>query len=246
MNKHYPLQIVATPSKPIRFSQCLFDGPIRYHNYFSRLADFFSSLDPEERTYSVWKVYLRHVDQYFDPRNAHPWNRKIKHTRKLAESIHKTLYSGQHLRDQGSLNSTALFSKIRPATYTYVLCANDNTLRFSETSSSFFTDKLSKHAVHSGGATSVHYAGEFHLRPKGGWANFRPEQKVDLRYWELVLDNSSGTYEPSFDRITQMQQLLKDNFPELTICVRDYKQSHDLQESKNYCNSYGKSSYCRA
>jgi len=44
--------------------------------------------------------------------------------------------------------------RIKPAVYTYIISADDESFRFSETGAAFFVDFASKHALHSNCAES--------------------------------------------------------------------------------------------
>ncbi|KAL0947814.1 hypothetical protein HGRIS_013885 [Hohenbuehelia grisea] len=102
--------------------------------------------------------------------------------------------------------------RIKPAVYTYIISAEDDSLRFSETGAAFFVDFASKHALHANCAQSVRYSGEFHPRPVGGWAAFNdstPDEAVD---WEIVIDNNSGTYAPDPMILPDLKALLEYNF----------------------------------
>jgi hypothetical protein len=113
----------------------------------------------------------------------------------------KLLRSGpDSRRDAGGGTSGGPFAgRIKPAVYTYVIAADDDTFRFSETGAAFFVDFASKHALHSACNERVRYSGEFHPRPKGGWQNFSDETPDSAVPWELVIDNNSGTYAPNKD-----------------------------------------------
>jgi len=65
---------------------------------------------------------------------------------------------------------------------------------------------LRKHAMHSGVAEHVRYAGEFHIFERGGKHS-------------LVLDNNSGTYAPSHETLPFLKTLFQHNFPGLDIVV---------------------------
>jgi hypothetical protein len=58
--------------------------------------------------------------------------------------------------------------RVKPAVYTYIISAEDDSFRFSETGAAFFVDFASKHVLHSNCAEVVWYSGEFHPRPEGG------------------------------------------------------------------------------
>src|SRR5689334_17880416 len=69
-----------------------------------------------------------------------------------------------------------------------------------------FTDFASKHALLANGSEYVHYAGEFHPRPKYGWNRYDDE-------WELVFDNASGSYNPNAELLINLIKLWVFNFP---------------------------------
>lgn len=93
---------------------------------------------------------------------------------------------------QGASTREQFAHRVKPAVYTYVIAADDDTFRFSETGAKFFVDFASKHALHANCAESVRlviviinalyttkifyrYSGEFHPRPLGGWKTFTDE-----------------------------------------------------------------------
>jgi hypothetical protein len=123
----------------------------------------------------------------------------------------------QHQSD----HQVALFHRIKPAIYTYVIATDDDSFRFSETGAAFFVDFASKHALHSKCARSVWYSGEFHPRPKGGWDKFSDEKNDGDVEWELLIDNNSGTYAPNKELLPTLQKLMESNFPGFTIMALD-------------------------
>ena len=50
-------------------------------------------------------------------------------------------------REEGSRSNFQ--HRIKPAVYTYIIAAEDDSFRFSETGAAFFVDFASKHALHS-------------------------------------------------------------------------------------------------
>jgi len=102
--------------------------------------------------------------------------------------------------------------RIKPAVYTYIISAVDDTWRFSETGAAFFVDFASKHALHANCAQAVRYSGEFHPRPVGGWENFNDSIADEDVDWELVVDNNSGTYAPDKMMLPTVKECLEANF----------------------------------
>lgn len=139
--------------------------------------------------------------------------------------------------------------RIKPAVYTYIISAVDDTWRFSETGAAFFVDFASKHALHANCATKVRYSGEFHPRPVGGWANFKDSTSDEEVDWELVVDNNSGTYAPDKMMLPTVQECLAYNFgcetkPRNKAGERGFKvvvydrEDERLKESVDACRSY--------
>jgi hypothetical protein len=92
--------------------------------------------------------------------------------------------------------------------FTYVLL--DDVMRFSETGAAFFSDFMSKHAMHSNASVQVRFAGEFHI------------QKNDGKF-KLVIDNNSGTYAPDKNLLPKLRELFETNFEGMIVEALDYK-----------------------
>ncbi|TFK35469.1 hypothetical protein BDQ12DRAFT_655597 [Crucibulum laeve] len=146
---------------------------------------------------------------------------------------------GGKSRPHCSASSTASqFShRVKPAVYTYILSADDDSFRFSETGAAFFVDFASKHALHSNCSETVRYSGEFHPRPEGGWDKFSDDIPDDQVHWELVIDNNSGTYAPDPAMLPKLKELLEYNFPGFKIFALDHEDSK-LVESREACRAY--------
>ncbi|RYP76635.1 hypothetical protein DL769_003595 [Monosporascus sp. CRB-8-3] len=121
-------------------------------------------------------------------------------------------------------------------TFTYVITL-DGLLRFTETGKEFGIDWLSKHTMHSDAAVHVACSGEFLIRrlerpttrddPKpsqpthlgdpveGGPPKSAPPPKP--QYYQLVIDNDSGTYRPDKTVLPDLHAYLQRNFPGLGI-----------------------------
>ncbi|KAF5323672.1 hypothetical protein D9758_018355 [Tetrapyrgos nigripes] len=117
-------------------------------------------------------------------------------------------------------------TRIKPTIYTYIISAEDDSFRFSETGAAFFVDFASKHALHANCAEGVRYSGEFHPRPRIlrpdpsnpgqqvslGWSAFDESIPDDSVEWELVFDNNSGTYAPDKKLLGRLKGLMEGNF----------------------------------
>ncbi|KAK8048127.1 hypothetical protein PG994_009857 [Apiospora phragmitis] len=122
-------------------------------------------------------------------------------------------------------------------TFTYVLTL-DGLFRFTETGKEFGIDLLSKHTMHSDVAAYIACSGEFLIRrlkkptasadpdPKqpthprdaevpGGPPHDKPPTRPE--YYQLVIDNDSGTYRPDASVLPDLQKFLEMNFPGLGI-----------------------------
>lgn len=120
--------------------------------------------------------------------------------------------------------------------FTYVLTL-DGLLRFTETGKEFGIDLLSKHTMHSDVATYIACSGEFFVRRlKEPTASEDPEPDQpthptqDLpggppydspptkpEYYQLIIDNDSGTYRPDKSVLPDLQKFLEKNFPGLGV-----------------------------
>ncbi|KAI0385700.1 hypothetical protein F5Y04DRAFT_155106 [Hypomontagnella monticulosa] len=121
--------------------------------------------------------------------------------------------------------------------FTYVITL-DGLMRFTETGKEFGIDLLSKHTMHSDAAIYIACSGEFFIRrlkkpkatddpepdqpthpPKenvgGGPPKEAPPSKPE--YYQLIIDNDSGTYRPDKSVLPDLQKLLERNFPGLGI-----------------------------
>jgi hypothetical protein len=133
--------------------------------------------------------------------------------------------------------------RVKPAVYTYIISAEDDSLRFSETGAAFFVDFASKHALHANCSERVRYSGEFHLRPQAkdgswtGWNNFDDSMPDESVLWEVLVDNNSGTYSPDKAMLPILQALLEHNFPGLAVKALD-REDEELTKSVQACREY--------
>ena len=125
--------------------------------------------------------------------------------------------------------------------FTYVLTL-DGLFRFTETGKEFGIDMLSKHTMHSDVAAYIAFSGEFFIRrlkhphkkpPEAGGNNQshppdeisggppKDEPVKDPSYYELIIDNDSGTYRPNAQLLPQLKAFFKSNFPDLHIVTLD-------------------------
>ncbi|KAJ7290231.1 hypothetical protein C8J57DRAFT_1045181 [Mycena rebaudengoi] len=254
------LKIESKPAGPNpKDSPYTFDGPIRFSRHFSPTVGLLTNSTPSDervRLYSTWKMYIVGVQRFFGD-IYQPWN----HGYKAAQSIfgpgpsslavrsgimagHRMLYARGTTNKFGTIESAAdvmtLLSggaRVKPAVYTYIISAEDDSLRFSETGAAFFVDFASKHALHANCHQTVRYSGEFHPRPAGGWQAFSDATSdADVR-WELVVDNNSGTYSPDKTLLPTLQALLQHNLSGVKIVALD-REDPELIASREACRAY--------
>ncbi|KNZ77930.1 Ras GTPase-activating protein 4 [Termitomyces sp. J132] len=244
----------------------LFDGPIRFSRHYSPTVGMLTNLGPDQRPYSTWKMYLRGVPLFFGDKHQ-GWNRNYKAAQSIFQgptSIvvrlgiqrgHRMLYAQNarnffavvdessdvaqllHVGKSNQPDVGQFEHRIKPAVYTYIISSEDDSFRFSETGAESFVDFASKHALHSNCAETVRYSGEFHPRPKGGWAAFSDDVQDHEVNWELVIDNNSGTYAPDKMLLPDLKKLLEYNFPQVEIYAWD-REDPKLEESKQACREY--------
>ncbi|KAI1261797.1 hypothetical protein F5Y18DRAFT_192557 [Xylariaceae sp. FL1019] len=120
--------------------------------------------------------------------------------------------------------------------FTYIITL-DGLMRFTETGKEFGIDLLSKHTMHSDAQMYIACSGEFLIRRlkkpkaskdaapdvpthpdqdiKGGPPHDSPPAKPE--YYQLVIDNDSGTYRPDKSVLPDLQEFLERNFPGLGV-----------------------------
>ena len=134
--------------------------------------------------------------------------------------------------------------------FTYVLTL-DAEFRFTETGKEFGIDLLSKHTMHSDVQRYIACSGEFFIRRlekpkasdradpgvkthpdnevKGGPPNDDPPE--DPSYYQLVIDNDSGTYRPDKSILPELKEFMEKNFPGLGVLAL-HCDDDDLKEMK--------------
>ncbi|KAI0482684.1 hypothetical protein GGR56DRAFT_621152 [Xylariaceae sp. FL0804] len=120
--------------------------------------------------------------------------------------------------------------------FTYVITL-DGLMRFTETGKEFGIDLLSKHTMHSDADIYIACSGEFFIRRlKKPEASHDPEPPVPTHpehpieggppkspppakpeYYQLVIDNDSGTYRPDKSVLPDLRALLQRSFPGLGV-----------------------------
>jgi hypothetical protein len=140
--------------------------------------------------------------------------------------------------------------------YTYVLTL-DSLFRFTETGKEFGIDFLSKHTMHSDVSIYIAFSGEFFVRrlkhkkraspdepgeseesthnashPPDDIGNGPPEEESpkDPEYYELVIDNDSGTYRPNADLLPLLKKYLEFNLPGLRVITLDCQKDAERQQ----------------
>jgi hypothetical protein len=135
--------------------------------------------------------------------------------------------------------------------FTYIITL-DALMRFTETGKEFGIDMLSKHTMHSEVAVYTAFSGEFFVRrlkrphgdapEAGGDTKTHPPHDIgggppgndppkDPAYYELVIDNDSGTYRPNGDLLPKLKEFLSYNFPGLKIVTLDCQKDAEVQQA---------------
>jgi hypothetical protein len=124
--------------------------------------------------------------------------------------------------------------------FTYVLTL-DGLFRFTETGKEFGIDLLSKHTMHSDVATYIACSGEFFIRrlqhpdasedpephekthPAEDIEGGPPHQPPPVKpsFYQLIIDNDSGTYRPDKRVLPYLKSFLEQNLPGLGIVTMD-------------------------
>ena len=127
--------------------------------------------------------------------------------------------------------------------FTYVLTL-DGLLRFTETGKEFGIDLLSKHTMHSNVERYIACSGEFFIRRlqhpdssdevepgekthpneplPGGPPNDDPP--LNPSYYQLIIDNDSGTYRPDKSILPDLKAFLERNFPGLGVIAMHWEE----------------------
>ncbi|KAI8953882.1 hypothetical protein F4801DRAFT_535958 [Xylaria longipes] len=112
--------------------------------------------------------------------------------------------------------------------FTYILTL-DGIMRFTETGKEFGIDLLSKHTMHSDAQIYIACSGEFfirrlkHHRSPGNSSRPQTASSSDKgpplkpHYYQLVIDNDSGTYRPEKSVLPYLREFLERNFPGLEV-----------------------------
>lgn len=121
--------------------------------------------------------------------------------------------------------------------YTYVLTL-DGQWRFTETGKEFGIDLLSKHTMHSDVSIYIAFSGEFFIRRLKNPHQDPEEQEThppieidggpprgealkDPAYYQLIIDNDSGTYRPNAELLPRLKEFMHRNLPGLKILTLD-------------------------
>ncbi|PNP50392.1 hypothetical protein THARTR1_08919 [Trichoderma harzianum] len=146
--------------------------------------------------------------------------------------------------------------------FTYVLTL-DGLLRFTETGKEFGIDFLSKHTMHADAEKYIAFSGEFFIRRlQHPDSNDSPEPQEKTHpsepipggppnqppppnpaFYQLYIDNESGTYRPDKSILPDLKRFLEKNFPGLGIVamnVEDERLQKLKEEQRSIKKSEGK------
>ncbi|OAA48478.1 C2 domain containing protein [Metarhizium rileyi] len=134
--------------------------------------------------------------------------------------------------------------------FTYVLTL-DGLFRFTETGKEFGIDLLSKHTMHSNVETYIACSGEFFIRrlerpvasddpkpnerthPTDAISGGPPDEPPPSNpaYYQLFIDNDSGTYRPDKSILPKLKTFFERNFPNLGVITMHWEEE-ELQKLK--------------
>ncbi|KHN98966.1 C2 domain containing protein [Metarhizium album ARSEF 1941] len=135
-------------------------------------------------------------------------------------------------------------------TFTYVLTL-DGLFKFTETGKEFGIDLLSKHTMHSNVQTYIACSGEFFIRrlerpvasddpepaekthPSNHIPGGPPDESPppNPAYYQLFIDNDSGTYRPDKSILPKLKEFFERNFPNLGVVTMHWEEE-ELQKLK--------------
>ncbi|KAF8889818.1 hypothetical protein BD779DRAFT_1519083 [Infundibulicybe gibba] len=231
----------------------LFDGPIRFSRHYSPTVGLLTNLDDARlySTWKIYIIgvplYFR--DRYQPWNRSYKAAQSIFQgptslaVRSGIQAGHRMLYARTANNGFGLIeNPSEIFKilhggasrpgaqsgaqfahRVKPAVYTYIISAEDDSFRFSETGAAFFVDFASKHALHSNCAEQVRYSGD----------DDTPDDQVQ---WELVIDNNLD-YSPDPTMLPDLKELLEQNFHGFTILALSFEDPQ-LKESREACRAY--------
>ncbi|KAI9909077.1 hypothetical protein PsorP6_015294 [Peronosclerospora sorghi] len=201
-------------------------GPVRYSVHSSVTAGLMTmSISNDAKVESLaYHIQLHNIPHFLS--TEHEWNKdyatiqpifssEYPHAPMLRQAIlaqHAVIYThGPNNTQYGAISSPVEFFQLihngtrqgKSVLFTYVITKKG--WYFSETGAAFFKDMLSKHMLHSGAAFSVLYAGEFRI------------EECLFGEPKLLIDNDSGTYAPPDADLPQLQALVENNFPGITV-----------------------------
>eukprot|EP00878_Enallax_costatus_P013134 GHUV01013727.1.p1 GENE.GHUV01013727.1~~GHUV01013727.1.p1 ORF type:complete len:226 (+),score=29.93 GHUV01013727.1:1538-2215(+) len=201
-------------------------GPVKFRQHLSPTAGALMGHwgNADTMSFSTYKLYLMQIESTFKGVKC-PWNQKYDKAKSVFNNPmvmtmvctqHNGLYATRIGATRcGVLSTPQDFYELfkggvranQRRYFTYTLL--EDSFRCSETGAAFFSDMMSKHAMHACGAEEVLFAGEFCIVP---------DQSASGGH-RLVIDNNSGTYAPDKKYLPLMEQLFRANFKDMAVEV---------------------------
>lgn len=222
-------------------------GPVRYSVHSSYSAGMLKKLTSEDENIKslAYNVQLHNIPRYLPI--DYQWNKHHKKIQRVFSPDHpeapillrvvKTQHAVVYEHDKkstqyGSIRAPADFFQLvrngtrddKPVLFTYAITSKG--WFFSETGAGFFKDMLSKHMVHSNGAESVKYSGEFRI------------EKTKNGTRKLVIDNNSGTYAPRKEGLPHLKHLMESNFPGIICEAVDRNDPESIERRKEIVDAW--------
>lgn len=157
--------------------------------------------------------------------------------RKQYENIYghdaKTVYGGWWDPNNVGNGLVDLLQPIENKLFTFII-STDGEWRFCETGDEYKINHLSKHGMHADGESTVVWAGEFFVVRKDIDEKFEEENlsgSTRAPEYLICLDNDSGTYSPSEDKLADFKQFMAKNLRGVEVVVRNFK-DEKVKEAK--------------
>jgi hypothetical protein len=181
-------------------------------------------------TFPTWQIHLWEVGKIFNG-NYCGWNESYAAAQKIYGPSVESMAIRQAIRSQHSMlyskdkgfgtyerhmicgikdfirvlpNGDKNTQRDKSVRFTYVI-STSSCMNFSITSKKIAQDFLSKHALHNNAGTEVVFAGEFFI-------DWKSERYTSTGKPALIIDNNSGTFAPSKEKLGLLQRLLEFNF----------------------------------
>ncbi|KAF3916140.1 hypothetical protein AA313_de0203278 [Arthrobotrys entomopaga] len=197
----------------------------------------FSLIHPPPYSSLEFHANIAHA-KAFDPSKLH--YRILRHlTRNQYQNIYghdkNTVYESWWEAEEVGPGLVDLLQPVKNKLFTFVITTSGE-WRFCETGDEFKINHISKHGMHANGKDKVVWAGEFFIRFDDEVSeedvkdaemydeDGNPEEPAEPKgRWKIYLDNDSGTYSPSKDKLEDFREFMAKNLRGIEVVVKDFK-----------------------